>query len=100
MDEPRRLINAMATDFRESDPNRTLNWCCGGGGGLIAVPEMHEVRMQAGQKKVEQIQKSEARWVVTACENCKTQLDELNDHYELGVEIKGVVDLVADALIV
>lgn len=99
MDEPRLLINAVASDFREFSPNRELNWCCGGGGGLIAVPEMKPVRMRAGRKKVEQIQKTGARWVVTACENCKTQLSDLNEHYDLGVEIKGVVDLVADALI-
>jgi len=100
MEEPRLLINAVASDFREFEPNRTLNWCCGGGGGLIAVPEMNETRMQAGRKKVEQIRQTEAQWVVTACENCKTQLADLSDHFELGIEVKGVVDLVADALVI
>ncbi len=100
MEEPRSLIHAVASDFREFEPNRELNWCCGGGGGLSAVPEMNEVRMQAGQKKVEQIRRTQAQWVVTSCENCKTQLEDLSEHYELGVEIKGVVDLVADALLI
>jgi len=99
-DEPRTLLRAMATDFREMTPNRELNWCCGGGGGLIAQPEMKEVRMQGGQPKVEQIRRTGAKWVVSACENCKTQLEDLNEHYELGIEVKGVWDLVADALIV
>lgn len=98
-EEPRALIKAVATDFRELTPNRELNWCCGGGGGLIAEIEMKEVRMQAGQPKADQIRQSNAQWVVTACENCKTQLGDLNEHYELGIEIKGVVDLIADALI-
>jgi Fe-S oxidoreductase len=99
-EEPRMLVKAIATDFRELTPSRSLNWCCGGGGGLIAAAdEMKEVRMKAGQPKVEQIRRSGAQWVVTACENCKTQLGDLNEHYELGVEIKGIVDLVADALI-
>ena len=98
-EEPRSLINAVAADFRELTPNRELNWCCGGGGGLIAAPEMQEVRMRGGYPKAEQIRQSGARWVVTACENCKTQLTDLNEHYDLGVEIKGVVDLVADALV-
>ncbi len=99
MEEPRTLINSVASDFREFAPNRTLNWCCGGGGGLIAVPEMKDIRMKAGKKKADQIRQTGAEWVVTACENCKTQLEDLNEHYELGIEIKGVVDLVADALI-
>ena len=67
--------------------------------GLIAEPEMKELRMKAGRPKVEQIRQTGAQLVVTACENCKTQLGDLNEHYELGVEIKGVTDLVADALI-
>jgi len=98
-EEPRSLINAVAADFRELTPNRELNWCCGGGGGLIAAPEMQEVRMRGGYPKAEQIRQTGARWVVTACENCKTQLTDLNEHYDLGVEIKGVVDLIADALV-
>lgn len=99
-EEPRMLVKAIATDFRELTPSRSLNWCCGGGGGLIAAAdEMKEVRMKAGQPKVEQIRRSGAQWVVTACENCKTQLGDLNEHHELGVEIRGIVDLVADALI-
>ncbi len=98
-EEPRALIKAVATEFQELNPNRALNWCCGGGGGLIAAPEMKEVRMQAGRPKVEQIRQTGAQRVVTACENCKTQLTDLNAYYEMGVEIKGVVALIADALI-
>jgi Fe-S oxidoreductase len=56
--------------------------------------------LQGGRPKAEQIDQSGAQWVVTACENCKTQLGDLKEHYELSVEIKGIVDLVADALIV
>lgn len=98
-EEPRMLIRAVATDFRELTPNRELNWCCGGGGGMIAEPEMLDSRMKAGRPKVEQIRRSGARWVVTACENCKTQLADLNEYYGLGIEVKGAVDLIADALV-
>jgi Fe-S oxidoreductase len=100
-EEPRDMIETVATDYREMTPNRELNWCCGGGGGLIAAAEdMFETRMQGGIPKVDQIRKTGAEWVVTACENCKTQLEDLNEHYKLDIEIKGVIDLVADALIV
>jgi Fe-S oxidoreductase len=100
-EEPREMLHAVATDYREMTPNRELNWCCGGGGGLIAaVEEMFETRMQGGWPKVEQIRSTGAEWVITACENCKTQLEDLNEHYQLGIEIKGVIDLIADALIV
>jgi Fe-S oxidoreductase len=98
-EEPRTLIKAVATDLIELTPNRGLNWCCGGGGGLIAEQEMKETRMQAGRPKADQIRQSNAQWVITACENCRTQLGDINEYYELGVEIKGVVDLIADALV-
>ena len=98
-DQPRRLLAAVASDFRELTPNREYNWCCGGGGGLIAAPEMKDLRMDAGRPKADQIRQTNAKWVTTTCENCKTQLGDLNEHYELGVEIKGVLDLIADALI-
>ena len=100
-EEPRELIHAVATNYQEMTPNRELNWCCGGGGGLIAAAEdKFQIRMQGGLPKVDQIRKTGAKWVVTACENCKTQLEDLNEHYKLGIEIKGVIDLIADALIV
>lgn len=100
-DEPRELIHAVATNYREMTPNRDLNWCCGGGGGLIAAAEdKFEMRMQGGLPKVDQIKQTGVEWVVTACENCKTQLEDLDSHFELGIEIKGVIDLIADALIV
>ena len=94
------LIRSVSTNLRELNPSRDLNWCCGGGGGLIAaMEEMDEIRLKAGRPKADQIVQSGAEWVVTACENCKTQLADLNKHYELGVEIKGLADLVADALV-
>ena len=98
MDEPRELINTVATDFRELTPNREMNWCCGGGGGLIAVPSKQEARMKCGTKKAEQVRDTGAEWVVTACENCKSQLSELNEYHELGVKVKGVVQLITDSL--
>jgi len=98
-EQPRRLLRAVASDFRELTPNREYNWCCGGGGGLIAAPEMRDTRMLAGKPKADQIRTAGAQWVTTTCENCKTQLGDLAEHYDLGIEVKGVLDLIADSLI-
>jgi Fe-S oxidoreductase len=67
---------------------------------IAAAEDKFEMRMQGGLPKVDQIKQTGAEWVVTACENCKTQLEDLDSHFELGIEIKGVIDLIADALIV
>jgi Fe-S oxidoreductase len=55
--------------------------------------------MRAGKAKSEQIKKTGAKIVTAACENCKLQLADLNNYYNLGVEVKGVVDLVAEAIL-
>jgi hypothetical protein len=36
---------------------------------------------------------------VTSCHNCIDQLDELNRHYKLGVKVKNLSEVVADALV-
>lgn len=98
-DEPRRVLRALSTDFRELTPNRERNWCCGGGGGIVAITDMDSMRLASGAKKVEQIQATGASIVATPCENCRLQLGGLNEHYELGLEVVSVMDLVADALV-
>ncbi|MBI4700606.1 MAG: (Fe-S)-binding protein, partial [Deltaproteobacteria bacterium] len=55
-DEPRVILEASCQDFRDMEPNRTENWCCGGGGGLSALDSIREFRMTVtGTKKLEQI---------------------------------------------
>ncbi len=97
--EPRLILQAVVKDFREMTPNGLENYCCGGGGGLVALPEYYEKRMRAGKPKAEQIRKTKAKIVAAACENCKLQLNDLNNYYNLGVEVKGLVDLVANAIL-
>jgi Fe-S oxidoreductase len=76
------------------------NWCCGGGGGLVALgEETLDFRMKSTRVKAEQIQAANAAILATACENCHTQLGDLNDHYELGVEVRFLSSMVADALV-
>ena len=39
MDEPRYILQHLTDDFREMTPDPRYNWCCGGGGGLVARGE-------------------------------------------------------------
>ena len=95
IEEPRRVIESFSEDFREMKPNKERNFCCGGGGGLVAIPEMKDFRMIAGKKKAEQIKETEAKYVLTICENCRTQLKDLREHYNLNYEVSGVVELLS-----
>ena len=98
IEEPRRVLEAITTDFRELTPNREEAYCCGGGSGLVAVPEAYEVRLAAGKPKAEQVRRSGARVVVAACENCRLQLGDLSGHYGLDIGVVALADLVVKAM--
>jgi Fe-S oxidoreductase len=98
IEEPRRVLRALAADFVEMTPNREENWCCGGGGGLVAMGE-EEFRMKSSRVKAEQMRATGASVVVTACENCHSQLSDLNRHYSLGMRVEFLSHLAAQALV-
>lgn len=98
MEQPRRVLRAVTDYFTEMTPNREENWCCGGGGGLVAMGEL-EFRMKSSKVKAKQIQATGAKVVVTACENCHSQLSDLSEHYALGARVEFLSHLVAKALI-
>jgi Fe-S oxidoreductase len=43
-EEPRELLKAICADFVEMTPNRTKNYCCGGGGGMVSIDEIRAFR--------------------------------------------------------
>lgn len=99
VNQPRQLLRSFVGDFVEMQPHGRENYCCGGGGGLVSLDEIHEFRMQvSGKLKAEQIAASGAQIVATPCANCKKQLRELMDYYKLPVQIVGVHDLVLRAI--
>ena len=99
VDQPRELLKVIAKDYVEMTPRGERNYCCGGGGGTVSIDEMHEFRMTIGGKiKVDQIRATGADIVVAPCANCKKQLRELVKHHDLNVEIKGLHDLLYQAI--
>jgi Fe-S oxidoreductase len=99
IEEPRRVLHAITTNnFVEMTPNKHEAICCGGGGGLVALTEYNDIRLKAGKPKSDQIRKTGARVVVAACENCRLQLGDINQHYKLNVQITPLADLVVNAL--
>jgi len=97
--EQRFILNHFVNDFREMNPHGTDNYCCGGGGGQLAMSEYNERRIKIGKIKADQISATGARAVVTPCHNCIDQLMQLNMTYKLGVQVKTLAEIVADALV-
>jgi Fe-S oxidoreductase len=100
VEEQRFILNHAVENFVEMYPNREKNYCCGGGGGQLAMTMFAERRIKIGKLKADQIKETRAQVVVTPCHNCIDQLMELNKHYKLGIEIKTVCEVVADAIVI
>jgi Fe-S oxidoreductase/ActR/RegA family two-component response regulator len=98
-EEPRELLRLVATDFQEMYPNRAENYCCTGGGGAMSMSEYTPKRLQSAKIKADQIRATGAKIVVTSCHNCVDGLNDLIKHYELDCEVKQLVNLVANALV-
>jgi len=97
-EEPRYILRQLTDEFVEMTPTREDNWCCGGGGGLVAMGEK-DFRMASAKVKVDQFTATGAPTLVTACENCHTQLSDLSEHYQTGVKVFFLSDLVSQALL-
>lgn len=96
----RFVVNSAVPNLIEMDPYGIDNFCCGGGGGMLAMSEYKDRRIEVGKIKADQIIKTGAEVVITPCHNCVDQLTQINHFYKLNVEIKSVAEVVADALVI
>jgi Fe-S oxidoreductase len=99
MEEPRIVINAAVDNFVEMEHNREDSFCCGGGGGALAMPEFTPRRIKAGKIKADEIRATGATVILQSCHNCTDQLKEISDHYELGCKVMNLAELWDAAII-
>lgn len=101
----RTVIKACVSDFREMYPNKERTFCCGGGSAILFDdPEMYQRRIQLSAKKAELVRatgvgKDGNGYLCAPCSICKAQLYPMVEEHELGVEVKGLIDLVGKALV-
>jgi Fe-S oxidoreductase len=94
-----KLVRYCVPQFRELQPSEENSYCCGGGGGTLALPFTKE-RIYGGRLKARQIAEAGSNLVITACHNCRDQLRKsLNNEYDLNIEVKYLWQLVAEALV-
>jgi Fe-S oxidoreductase len=99
IDEPRFILRRTVMDFVEMEPHGAENYCCGGGGGMLAMSEFAKDRIAAGKVKADQIAATGAEILATSCHNCLDQLDEIKRHCKLKIKIQNLSELVADAIV-
>lgn len=97
-EEGRWITEQCAPHFVDMAPAREGNYCCGAGGGALAMP-FKEERVFGGRFKVRQIRKTGARLVIAPCHNCRDQImRSLRKEYDLDIEVKYLWELVAESL--
>ncbi len=99
VDEPRWILERVCSDFREMTPNRTDNFCCTGGSGLLSMAEYKPLRMEVAAIKARQLEDTGAKLVCTICHNCVDGLTDVIKHYELDMKVVQIIELVGNALV-
>ncbi len=104
LDEPRYVIKNVCNKFYEMPANtiREQTFCCGSGSGLNAGEDM-ELRMAGGLPRanaVKSVHESKGvNTLATICAIDRAALPDLMNYWVPGVEVYGVHEMVANALI-
>ena len=100
-DQTARLANALAAlgvKLREMAPTKGLNWCCGGGGGVVTIHRADPLRYKVFQLKMNQIEETGAEIPVTSCSNCRQTFDDGQAHFKWDKSMNSLLEMVADNL--
>lgn len=95
---PRTVLAALGVELRETADSGDLNYCCGGGGGVIANHRADALRHKAFAIKMAQIDATGAELTVTSCANCRQSFDDGQAHFHWDRKMGSLLELVADSL--
>ncbi len=101
-EKARYIISATCKEFIEMHPNREHNYCCSAGGGVINCgPPFRNKRVTSNRVKAEQLAETKskgAKVVIAPCHNCHGGLEDIIQHYELGMELKFLGDIIYEGM--
>ncbi|MGO9443456.1 MAG: (Fe-S)-binding protein [Thiobacillaceae bacterium] len=98
IEPPRSLMNLVAKNFVEMPDAGKFNWCCGGGGGVSAIDDAKDLRLEAFKRKKSQLEAIKPERMVTACANCRIVLEEGLEHYQMEIPVVGLTEIIAEHL--
>ncbi|HKK32893.1 MAG TPA: (Fe-S)-binding protein [Desulfomicrobiaceae bacterium] len=98
-EKAREVVRAFCTELVEMTPNREHNYCCSAGGGVINCgPPYKNARVTGNRIKAEQLKATGVKVCIAPCHNCHGGLEDIIHHYELGIELKFLGDIIYDCM--
>lgn len=101
-EKARYVIRTTCEELIEMHPNREHNYCCAAGGGVINCgPPYKMTRVQGNKVKAEQLFAAKAKGaktLVTPCHNCHSGLEDIVHHYEVGLDLKFISDILYEVM--
>lgn len=95
----RDVIAGLGVELREMESAGGMNWCCGGGGGVVTIHRADALRYRAFQIKMKQVDDTGAEILASACSNCRLTFDDSQAHFNWDKKLHSLLELVADNLI-
>ena len=99
LEQPRRLVKMVVKDFVDMPEAGKMNWCCGAGGGVSASEEAGELKPPAFNAKKRQLEAVKPDKLITACANCRIQLEEGLEENNMDIPVIGLTELLAEHLV-
>jgi Fe-S oxidoreductase len=95
---PRVVLRALGVDLRETEDTGDLNFCCGGGGGVVTIHRADELRYKTFEIKMRQMDATGADIPVTSCSNCRQTFDDGQVRFKWDKKMASLLELVAENL--
>lgn len=92
---PREVIRALGAELCEMPEGGDVNWCCGGGGGVVTIHRADDLRHRAFEIKMRQVEATGAEKLVSSCSNCRLTFDDGQVHYKWDKKMESLLELVA-----
>ena len=101
-EDGRYVANLLTQGVVEMSPNKTHNFCCNAGGGVINCgPPWKTKRVLSNKIKAEQLARMKDQGIntiVSPCHNCHGGLEDIIHHYGLEMELKFLGDMIYELM--